>query len=154
MRPFDGRQPLPGAAKAAHADLIALPQGDEGDEQHGIQAVVKLAERAVERPHAAAAVRHEQHGLITHLVEIAADEAESAAGGLPVHLGKHVAILIVAQLMEIERGPDAAAANDAHLLDAIGHRQQGEAHDGLIIGIGAGLLGLANEVEPLPEAEH
>ncbi len=154
VRSLHRRQPALHAAKPDHADFVPLPQGDEGDQQHRIQAVVELAQSAVHRTHAASAIRHQQDGLIPRLLEVTTHERRTARGGLPVDAGEHIAILIVAQLMKIERRPHAAAFDDAHLLHAVRRGQQGEAHHGFIIRIGANPALSGHAEQPLPKTKR
>ena len=99
---FDGFQPAGLAPEIEDAYLVPLTQGDVGEKQHGVEAVVELGEFAIEGAHPAAAVGHEQKGLVALLFKLAADEGVAAGGGLPVDAGEGVAILIVAELLEIE----------------------------------------------------
>jgi hypothetical protein len=56
-------------------------------------------------------------------------------------------------LMEVESGTGAAAFDDAHLVLAIGHGEEGVAHDGFVVGVAAGFGGGAVAKGALPAAE-
>ena len=150
---FDGLQPALDTAEPGDSDLVALAEGDIGDEEHGIEAVVELAEFAIHSAHSAAAVGDEEDALVALLFELAADEHLTTGGGLPIDFREDVAVLVVAELVEIERGSPAAAFDDAHLLFAVGGGEQGVADDGLVVRVAAGLTWRAGAVKPMPEAE-
>lgn len=56
-------------------------------------------------------------------------------------------------MMEVEGGTGAAAFDDAHLVLAIGHGEEGVADDGFVVGVAAGVGGGADAEGALPEAE-
>ncbi len=153
VRTFDGLQPAGFAAEAEDADVVALAEGDVREEKHGVEAVVELGEFAVEGAHAAAAVGDEEEGLIALFFVVATDEGAAAGGGLPVDAGEDVAVLVFAELMEVEGGTGAAAFDDAHLVLAIGHGEEGIADDGFVVGVAAGVGGGADAEGALPESE-
>ena len=150
---FDGFEPAGFAAETEDADVVALAEGDVGEEEHGVEAMVELGEFAIEGAHAATAIGDEEEGLVALFFVVAADEGAAAGGGFPVDAGKDVAVLVFAELMEVESGTGAAAFDDAHLVLAIGHGEEGVAHDGFVVGVAAGFGGGADAKGALPEAE-
>ena len=153
VRAFDGFEPAGFAAETENADVVALAEGDVGEEEHGVEAMVELGEFAIEGAHAATAIGDEEEGLVALFFVVAADEGAAAGGGFPVDAGKDVAVLVFAELMEVEGGTGAAAFDDAHLVLAIGHGEEGVADDGFVVGVAAGFGGGADAKGALPEAE-
>jgi len=149
----DGLEPAVDATEADDAEFVALPQGDEAHEDHGVEAVIELGEFAVHGAHAAAAVWDEEEGLVALFFVVAADEGATAGGGFPIDAGKDVAVLVFAELMEVEGGTGAAAFDDAHLVLAIGHGEEGVADDGFVVGVATGFGGVSDAEGALPEAE-
>jgi len=153
VRAFDGLEPAGFAAETEDANVVALAEGDVGEEEHGVEAMVELGEFAVESAHAAAAVRDEEEGLVALFFVVAADEGAAAGGSFPVDAGEDITVLVFAELMEVEGGTGAAAFDDAHLVLAIGHGEEGVADDGFVVGVAAGFGGGADAKGALPEAE-
>lgn len=148
-----GWEPAVVAAEGHGTDAVAFAEGDAAEEEHGIERVVELGELAIERAEAAAAVGHEDDGLVPLFLEFAAGERVSAGGGFPVDCIERVALLIVAELAEFAALAVAGAADDAHLGFAVLHREEGEAEYGFVVWIDGERRGWARAVASDPEPE-
>ena len=151
---FHGRQPAVRAAEAQHADAVALLQRDVAEEERGIQAVIKLRQRAVVRAHPPSAIEHEDERLVLLLAIFARDEMAAARGGLPVHLRKDIAVHVFAELVKFAALPGAVFRDDAHHAFAIAHREQRVADDRFVVWIHFHRGGVARSHRALPEAER
>jgi hypothetical protein len=115
--------------------------------------VVELGEAIVEGAHALAGVKEENNILITLFFEFTADELPAFGGGFPIDLREDIAFLVFAELMELFADADDVFANDAHLALAMFHGEEGEADDGLVVGIDFHFVGGTGEGGASPEAE-
>jgi hypothetical protein len=128
-------EPAVVAAEGHGTDAVAFAEGDAAEEEHGIERVVELGELAIEGAEAAAAVGHEDDGLVPLFLEFAAGERVSAGGGFPVDCIERVTLLVVAELAEFAALAVAGAADDAHLGFAVLHSEEGEAEYGFVVWI-------------------
>ena len=142
------------ATKSHNADLVALPQRNVAEEQRGIKAMVELGKVHINRPHSPTAIQEEDERLVALLAIFAGDEQMPARSGLPVDLRKHIAILIIAELMKLAALARHVLAHDSHLACAITHREQRVAHDGFVIGIHLHRFLRTDAISALPKPER
>jgi hypothetical protein len=102
VRALHGFEPAWITAKVEDTNLIALAESDVGKQKHGVEAVIELGKFPIEGAHATTTIWNEQEGLVALFLVFATDEGITAGGGLPINPREDIAVLIVAQLLEVE----------------------------------------------------
>src|SRR5262244_1155867 len=79
---------------------------------------------AVLRAHAPAAIDHKHHLLVALILIITGNQPRKALARLPIDLALRIALLVFAQLVEVQSLAAAPALQHAHLREAIIGREQ------------------------------
>ena len=90
-----------GVGEGEQAGGIAVLERGVREQQHRLQGVVEMAFVAHLQAHVAAAVEQEKELLVLFVLIGADDGAAHARGGFPVDIADVVAVLVVAQLVEV-----------------------------------------------------